>query len=87
MKDSRISPTTLSHSAVLLYVANESGYAQAVAGQGKQHEGCPGSKSIDAQNRPSMTANCQREKCVEELDMSTYILLLLGLLLKIGLRR
>jgi hypothetical protein len=34
-----------------------------------------------------MTANYQREKCMEELDMSTYILLLLGLLWKIGIHR
>jgi hypothetical protein len=33
-----------------------------------------------------MTANYQREKCME-LDMSTYILLLLGLLWKIGIHR
>ena len=62
MKVSSINPTTLSHSAMLLYVAKLSEYAHDVAGQGKQHVGLPGNSSMGAQNRPSTTTIRQPEQ-------------------------
>jgi hypothetical protein len=65
MKVSNTRPTTFSHSAMLLYVAKLSEYAQDVAGQGKQHVGCPGSRAMGAQNRPEMTIACQSQSGVK----------------------
>jgi hypothetical protein len=65
MKVSNIRPTTFSHSAMLLYVAKVSEYAQDVAGHGKQHVGDPGSMAMGAQNRPEITIACQFKSDVE----------------------
>lgn len=49
-------PATFNHSAARVYVAKLVEYANSVAGQGKQHVGVPGRRSIGAQNRPRRTS-------------------------------
>lgn len=66
----RTKPTTLSHSATVVYVLKLSEYTQSVAGQGRQH--VASRLSMGAQNLPFMTASvsCWVGSTVD----STYIL-------------
>lgn len=52
MNTNKTKPVTFSHSAARPYSAKSVEYAHSVAGQGKQHVGVPGRRSMGAHNRP-----------------------------------